>query len=475
MGCYAQMNGFQTEIFEMHNLPGGQCTAWKRGGYIFDGCIHHLAGCKPGYLLYKVWEELGAFPKLQAIFPEDMCQVEDETGKRFTVYVDLERLRQEMLKLAPQDASAINDYIKAAKPFETLDMLDTSMLDGADFTKRFLKMTGILKYTMPMSKYAQKFSDPYLRKTFPTIQYDWTETPTMVHLNMIGNSSSKNYGVIAGGSLEFSKTIAERYLKLGGTIHYNKKVDKILVESSRAVGIRLADGAEHREDIVVSDAFAYTTIYGMLGGQFVDDKLKMQFTKPQDNMVMGIHVSYGLARDLSEEPRALVLFLEKPVKIADREHEKLDLELFGYDPSLAPKGKGVLKVLLNTSYAFWSELYKNREKYEVEKQHVAQTVLANLEKRFPGITGQVEVTDVATPITTERFTGLGRGFETNWGFLDTVRILRGPPKTLPGLGGFYLIGSTSGGAGIPGCAVMGRNLVKKLCKKEGRPFETTKP
>ena len=32
VGCYLQMNGFDTEIFEMHNQPGGLCTAWKRKG-----------------------------------------------------------------------------------------------------------------------------------------------------------------------------------------------------------------------------------------------------------------------------------------------------------------------------------------------------------------------------------------------------------------------------------------------------------
>ena len=84
-------------------------------------------------------------------------------------------------------------------------------------------MAGILKYGMPMSRYAEKFTDPYLRKVFPTFQYDWTDTPTFVHLNMIGNCSSKNYGVIAGGSLEFAKAIAQRYGKLGGTINYGKK------------------------------------------------------------------------------------------------------------------------------------------------------------------------------------------------------------------------------------------------------------
>ena len=31
-GCYAQMNGYQTRIFEQHTRPGGVCTA--RGGVI---------------------------------------------------------------------------------------------------------------------------------------------------------------------------------------------------------------------------------------------------------------------------------------------------------------------------------------------------------------------------------------------------------------------------------------------------------
>ena len=47
-GCYAQMNGFRTKIFELHDLPGGLCTAWERKGYIFDGCIHYLFGSGAG-------------------------------------------------------------------------------------------------------------------------------------------------------------------------------------------------------------------------------------------------------------------------------------------------------------------------------------------------------------------------------------------------------------------------------------------
>ncbi len=466
-GCYAQMSGFETEIFEMHNLPGGQCTSWKRGGYTFDGCIHHLAGCNPNFLLYKMWQEIGAFPTRSVLFPEHMCQVEDETGKRFNVYVDLERLEQEMKQLAPQDSSTIDAYIKAAKVFTTLDMLDMPMLDRAGFLKRFFKMATILKWGVLMSKFAQKFQNTYMCKVFPTIQYDWTETPLFVHLNMIGNCHSKNYGVPAGGSLEFAKAIEQRYKKLGGSINYNAKAEKILVENDKAVGIKLADGTEHRANTLISDVFAHSTIFSFLEGKYVDAKVNKQFAKPKDDIEMGLHVSLGLNRDLSKEPRALVLFLEKPVKIADKERTKLDLELFGYDPSLAPVGKSVLKVLLNTSFTYWRELHKNPERYNAQKQQIAQTVLKLLEKRFPRIQEQVEVTDVATTVTTEQFTGIDSTYDMNWGFSDTLNFMRGKPKTLPGLGGFFLVGRQ---AGLPGSAGQARNTIKKICSSEGVPF-----
>ncbi len=47
-GIHALRNGYDAEIYEMHNLPGGLCTAWDRKGYTFDGCIHWLVGTKPG-------------------------------------------------------------------------------------------------------------------------------------------------------------------------------------------------------------------------------------------------------------------------------------------------------------------------------------------------------------------------------------------------------------------------------------------
>ena len=37
-GCYAQMNGYQSHILEMHEIPGGCCTSWEKGQFTFDLC-----------------------------------------------------------------------------------------------------------------------------------------------------------------------------------------------------------------------------------------------------------------------------------------------------------------------------------------------------------------------------------------------------------------------------------------------------
>ena len=37
--CYGQMNGYRTQIFEMHDELGGCCTSWKRDGYTIGSAI----------------------------------------------------------------------------------------------------------------------------------------------------------------------------------------------------------------------------------------------------------------------------------------------------------------------------------------------------------------------------------------------------------------------------------------------------
>jgi phytoene dehydrogenase-like protein len=87
---------------------------------------------------------------------------------------------------------------------------------------------------------------------------------------------------------------------------------------------------------------------------------------------------------------------------------------FCYDPTLAPEGKSVIAVMFDSNYAYWAAISGERERYEAEKNEIALQVIDRLEKRFPGISRQVESVDVATPLTYERHTGNWQGSMEGW-------------------------------------------------------------
>jgi phytoene dehydrogenase-like protein len=470
------MNGYSTQIFEMHSLPGGLCTSWKRKGYTFDGCIHHLAGCQMDHKLYHVWEELGAMPR-PVLYSQELVQAEDAAGNRLTVYTDLDRLAQHMQELAPEDAMTIDELVHAAKRLRRFDPLDLAVATPWEMVKALpALLSGLRWLNETMADAALRFQHPFLRRAFPALQYDSPTNPVATFLNLLAQCETRNFGWPKGGSLAFAQDIAHRYLALGGQIHYKARVEKILVEEDRAVGVRLDDGNEHRADVVVSNGYGPATLLGLLQDRYTHDRLRALYAAPVDEISMGVQVCLGVARDLSQEPRAMVLLLDQPVAAGGRSYDRLYLELFGLDPSMAPPGKGVLKVELATSYRYWRELYHDRERYDAEKQQLAGVIIDQLEPRFPGLKGQIEVVDVATPVTTERYTGNAQGFKGGLG-IHLLEMLTGRShvRTLSGLAGFYMVGQSAGLPGLPAVVGMGRGLIRYLCRQDGRRFAAHKP
>jgi phytoene dehydrogenase-like protein len=102
-GCYARMNGYKTTILEMHNIPGGLCTAWKRKGYTFDISMHMVVGSKAGPL-HQMWRELGVVNKDQTFFYHDEAVRIESSGKSLSICTDPQRLQEQMLALSPADA-----------------------------------------------------------------------------------------------------------------------------------------------------------------------------------------------------------------------------------------------------------------------------------------------------------------------------------------------------------------------------------
>ena len=482
-GCYAQMNGYDSRIFELHDKPGGLCTSWDRKGYTFDGCLHWLVGSKPGSSFNRIWQELGAVQAREMVDHEVFTRLEAADGRAFILYTNIERLEAHLLGLAPGDAEPIRAFTRELRRFarvgDAMGAGPTGLLDAIWTGMRLLPHLGALRKYSQMStrEYAARFSDPFLRECFAKL-FDLPDFPMLGMLLTLGWMHNQDAGYPIGGSRALARSLVRRYRDLGGEIAYSSPVDRILVEEDSAVGVRLSDGTEHYADLVVSAADGHATIFDMLGGEYVDDKIQHTYDEwPIFRPV--IQVSLGVGVDLSDEPHSIAYKLTEPVTIAGEAREVLSVKHYCYDPTLAPPGKSILVVLLESDYAYWQAIHEDEERYDAEKKDVALKVMARLETRFPRIAGQVEVVDVATPMTYERYTGNWRGSMEGWLLTtDTMGAAmgRGLEQTLPGLGNFYMAGQwVEPGGGVPAGPISGRRLMRRVCKEDGKRFVTSMP
>lgn len=474
-GCYAQMNGYQTQIFEMHDKPGGVCTSWKRKGYTFDGCIHWLSGSAPGTIMHTIWEELGAIQGRETVYHEVLKQIIDG-DKSLIVYTDINQLQNHLKQLSPVDAKLIDEFAKVVtrfigfnppfdKPYEWMGIKDyIKMLPYTQDYVRYRKIS--------VSEFSRKFKDPFLRKVFPVVFPP--ELPMLLAILNLVIMSRREGGFPKGGSLAFAQAIEKRYTDLGGEIQYHSRVERILVNNNQALGVRLADGSEHFADIVISAADGHATIFDLLESKYLNERIR-RFYNDSPLWKPLVYVSFGLNLDLSSEPPIVTYRPSKPLHIAGEQIDWISLMHYCFDSTLAPAGKSVLIVWINSNFENWQKLYADRPSYEAEKKQIVDTLIEELERRFPGFSSCIEVIDIATPMTWVRYTNNWRGAYEGW--LPTTRTFSSlVNKTLPGLKNFYMCGQwVEPGGGVPTVAVSGRNIIQRICRKDKKRFRTETP
>lgn len=481
-GCYGQMNGFTTQIFEMHkNKPGGLCTAWKRQGYVIDGCIHWLVGSGKQSKFYRIWQDLGALVGKTIIDFDEYGRFEGADGKTFIVYSDIDRLERHMKELSQEDGPVIDEFIAAARKctrFEPPIEKASEVMSLFDAVRMIVTNFGLLRLLWKWNKvsltdFGSRFKNRLIRESFPLLFMP--DFPMTFMLMTFAWMHNRTAGYPIGGSLPFSQSIEKRYLSLGGQMHYKAKVVKILTENGRATGIRLEDGTDHRADYIISAADGHATIFEMLEGKYVDDAIRGYYEKliPFPPLM---YIALGVNRTFPEIPPSagLVLELAEPFSVGGIEQKHLSVHIYNFDPTLAPEGKTVAIVMMATDFEYWQKLRANDEKYKAEKEKLADKVVSILDRRFPGFASQVEMRDVSSPTTFVRYTGNWKGSFEGWQVTpQTWKFGQVMKKTLPGLANFYMAGHwVEPGGGLPAVAMSGRNVVQIICKKEKRKFTT---
>jgi phytoene dehydrogenase-like protein len=482
-GIYAQMNGYKTQIFEMHNKPGGLCTSWKRNGFVIDGCIHWLVGSAPGSAMNDYWKEVGVVQGREFVYADEYTRYEGPGGRTIIFYSDIDRLEKHLLEFSPQDREPILEFIDGIRFTLKFDQpsADTPFLKKISNAIRvtYAFITNGKKFKKWGKTTSQEFSsrikDPILKSALNEL---WLPDFSMLFmLFTFAYLHKKSAGYPIGGSMPMSRALESRYTSLGGTINYSKKVEKILTENNKAYGIRLSDGAECFASRVISAADGKSTIYQMFDDKYADEKTHEPYEKwPRFPSL--IFAGFGVNRIFNDEPITVSGFsyqLEKPVVIANKTIARLPVHIYNQDKSLAPDGKSVMTVMLISDYDYWKKLSEDKDSYNRKKEEIGKQLIELLGQRFPGISSQIEMINIATPLTFERYTGNWNGSFEGWLItpLNANVMMKPMSQTLPGLDDFYMCGQwVEPGGGLPTGVMSGRRLLKKICKEDGRKFKT---
>lgn len=492
-GCYLQMNGYETEIIEKHNISGGLCTSWKRGDYNFDGCIHWLLGSDKGSGFYKLWSELIDLKDIDFVNHSKRVSIEvkenaDKYGNKvFELYSNIVELERYLLDLSPKDQAPIKEFVDSIRFIQKYDL--PPLVEKAPELRTFTENISLLKYLPVLvfinkwskvtnKSFAKKFSNPFLKEAFDLF-FDGEEHSLLIVTMQIAYFSKGCAGYPVNGSLTFSKRLEERYYKLGGKIRFNTKVDKIITKNNIAVGIQTDENQLLDTDIVISAADWNFTVFKALEGKYTDSVISsLKEQKVLDIFPSVLLISLGVSGLFQDTPHLLRFPLDEVLRLEDgSEISRMEAHIYNYDRTMSPEGKTTFSVTLQVSNAdFWIDLReKDYVRYKEIKANIAQEVIKRLENKFGDIRNNVEIMDVATPATFKRYTGNWKGSIQGW--MPSKKLFASSPvkHTLPGLKNFYMIGHwLVPGGGLPIALLTGRNIAQIICKSDKKVFESEK-
>jgi all-trans-retinol 13,14-reductase len=225
-----------------------------------------------------------------------------------------------------------------------------------------------------------------------------------------------------GGGERIAAALLPTIEQAGGQLVVGARVERVLVENGRTIGVRMEDGRELRSTCVVSDAGIRTTYEQLLpdaASEVAEPVLAVRALRPS----LGHLCLYvGLESTPRQNLSAANLWLHPSVDFdgnLDRFVADIDAP-FPYlfisspsakDPSFAARypGHHTIEVLTLAPYerfAAWrgTAWHHRGPEYQAVKDRLARRMLDALEEHMPGVSASIRTWELSTPLSTEHFT-----------------------------------------------------------------------
>lgn len=352
-GIRLAARGYQVEMFEKRDKPGGRGYLYEIDGFKFDGGPTVITAP----FMFDELFELGGKKKedyVEFVPCDPFYRIFNHEGRYLDYNGDESFILNQIDQWNPADKQGYLDFIKTTKA-----IFQKGFVELADAP--FLKFTDMLKVAPDLIKlqsyktvyqYVSGFiKNDFLRQCFsfhPLLvggnPFDTTSIYAMIHY------LEREWGVhySMGGTGHLVNGLVKLFEELGGKIHYNVEVDEIIVDKGKAQGLLLKSGDVVPSDIVVSNADVAFTYRNMIRPEFrrkyTDEKIeRMKYSMSLFVIYFGTNRRYNDTNlkhhniILSDRYKALLDDIFEKKILADDFSLYLHMPTFT-DPSMAPEG-----------------------------------------------------------------------------------------------------------------------------------------
>lgn len=262
--------GQKVLVLEQHYLPGGWMHSFTLDGHSFSPGVHYLGELARGRHLRRVLEglELDGL-RFWELDPDGFDHLHIGEA-RIDVPRGRDRWETRLVAHFPREAAAVRRY------FEILDDVQTQLRlvdEYASFPRCLalpFRIPSLLRWglrTLDDVLDHVRIEDPVLRAALSARCGNHGLAPSQVsfplHAAMVAHYFEGAF-YPEGGARRLTSAFVRGLRRYGGEIRLRTRVEEILVEDGRAVGVKLASGEDLFASRIISNADAATTYTRLL-------------------------------------------------------------------------------------------------------------------------------------------------------------------------------------------------------------------
>lgn len=474
-GIYALQAGYDTTIYEKNSMVGGECTGWNRQGYHIDNCVHFLVGCNEEDPLNKIWKNTGVLSDEIKLYREPYFYCMEMNGKKIHLWRDIEKARNELFSIAPEDEKELALFFQCVKGCECIQPpceISPAHMNPFQYMKMGMSMKNAAKANkeygkQAMSEFVSRFKNPYIKALFGN--YFNNNFSALTFVTSYAFYTSNTAAIPEGGSTGMVSRMIHRFTTLGGRINYSSEVKEVVIDRGHIRAIKLKNGKDINADNYIWAADPYPLFHDMIGMQFMDPNLKYMYDNPAGYEAnTGYQAAFGITtNERLELPEGSVIFPCEEYIIAKKRHSFCGMRLYDCDKGLFPVNKRVIQcnILQNADdFDYWAELYNDKAVYESEKMRIAEELKERLEMQYPQLANKLVLLSTYSPVTFNKWCNAYKGGYMSFNVLKGFKS-KYVKNTIEGIDNLFLAGQwLQNSGGLPIAAAEGKFAIAALIK-----------